>query len=121
MIAGRLCVLLLPIILLLSPAWANDLFIPVGSLPLWTGTPVGETIRSRSVDIDLAQLHDIHTAFADLSATPPLTIDPPPPWATLTLNLFDDVVVTGVVEKNGRNHRFDSLRDGIFFDGTNCR
>ena len=99
MIAGRLCAILLPTILLISPAWANDLFIPVGSLPLWTGTPVGKTIRSRSVDIDLAQLHDIHTAFADLSATPPLTIDPPPPWATLTLNLFDDVVVTGVVEK----------------------
>lgn len=106
MIGKWLGAILLPTILLISPAWANDLFLPVASLSLWTGTPADWTIRSRSVDIDLAQLHAIRTAFADASATQaltgaasPLTIDPPPPWATLTLNLFDDVVVTGVVEK----------------------
>ena len=109
-ILGRFCTILLATILLISQAWANDLFIPVAPLSLPTaGTPSEEIIRSRAVDIDFGQLQDVQTELAGSSsfntllagdASPPATGQSanPAPGTTLHLNLFDDTVVTGIIE-----------------------
>ena len=87
---------------------AADLFTPVDETPP-PGPPDDITLRSRVVTIDLGQLDRAQGAVADPSVPTTQTRDTsprtdkrsaePPPGTTLTLNLFDDVVVTGRVER----------------------
>ena len=69
-------------------AQPDDLFTPVNETPP-SGPLADITLRSRVVTVDLGQLDRAQAAVAD----------PPAPGTTLTLNLFDDTVVTGLVER----------------------
>ena len=84
-----------------------DLFTPVDATP--PSGPLDDiTLRSRVVTIDLGQLDRAQTAVADPSVPTTQTRDTSPrtdkrsagpvPGTTLTFNLFDDTVVTGIVE-----------------------
>ena len=96
---------LLPV--LLPPAveaQTADLFTSVNEPP--PSGPLDDlTLRSRVVTIDLGQLDRAQAAVAD-QTTQPRDVSPrtgkrsarPVPGTTLTLNLFDDTVVTGLVE-----------------------
>ena len=88
-------------------AQAADLFTPVDETP--PSGPLDDiTLRSRVVTIDLGQLDRAQAAVADPPGQPTHTRDTSPrtdkrstapaPGTTLTLNLFDDTVVTGLVE-----------------------
>ena len=107
---GLATVLFVLLALLLPPAVEGqtaDLFTPVEET-----TPSGPlddiTLRSRVVTIDLGQLDHAQAAVADPPGQPTPTRDTSPrtdkrstapaPGTTLTLNLFDDTVVTGLVE-----------------------
>ena len=96
--------------LLLPPVTGQtaDLFTPLDE-PSPSGPLDESALRSRSVDIDFGQLQDIQTALADSSSfnallpgyiSPPATGQSanPAPGTTLRLNLFDDTVVTGIIE-----------------------
>ena len=100
--------------LLLPPAVEGQpvaLFTPVDEPPP-AGPLADTTLRSRAVDIDFAQLQDIQTALADSSsssssnallagdASPSVAVQSsnPAPGTTLHLNLFDDTVVTGIID-----------------------
>ena len=85
------------------------LFTPVDEPP--PPAPLADvTLRSRAVDIDFAQLQDVQTELAGSSsfntllagvAAAPLTTgrsSNPLPNTTLHLNLFDDRVVTGIID-----------------------
>ena len=85
-----------------------DLFTPVDE-PSPSGPLDERALRSRAVDIDFGQLQDIQTELADSSSfnallpgyiSPPATGQSanPAPGTTLRLNLFDDTVVTGIIE-----------------------
>ena len=85
-----------------------DLFTPLDE-PSPSGPLDERALRSRAVDIDFGQLQDIQTELADSSsfnallpgyASPPATGQSanPAPGTTLRLNLFDDTVVTGIIE-----------------------
>ena len=84
-----------------SPALFSAVNEPPPPGPLGT-----ETLRSRLVTMDLGQVQ--HAQAAAASGPPAQTRDPsggtdksgtaPAPGTLLTLNLFNDVVVTGVVE-----------------------
>ncbi len=84
-------------------AQAADLFIPVDEAPP-SGPLDDSTLRSRVVTMDLGQLDRAQAAVAEPSGQPTQTrdasprTDKPAPGTTLTLNLFDDTVVTGLVE-----------------------
>ena len=89
-------------------AQGTVLFAAVDRMPPPAGRLVGTTIRSRVVAIDIAQLHRARqaasgprrqvvqqrNAFARADRPEPVSA----PGATLTLNLFGDTVVTGLVE-----------------------
>ena len=88
-------------------AQTAGLFTPVDEAP--PSGPLDDiTLRSRVVTIDLGQLDHAQAAVTDSSGQPTQTRDASPridkrsaapePGATLTLNLFDDTVVTGIVE-----------------------
>ena len=87
-------------------AQSADLFTPVNATP--PSGPLDDiTLRSRVVTIDLGQLDHAQAAVADPSSQTTHTKDGsrtdkasamPRPGTTLTLNLFDDTVVTGIVE-----------------------
>ena len=86
-------------------AQSTDLFTPVDATPP-SGPLDAITLRSRVVLIDLGQLDRAQAAVA-APPTPQPTDTPsgadkrraaPAPGTTLTLNLFDDTVVTGIVE-----------------------
>ena len=96
-------------VLLSSPVEAQtaDLFTPVDETP--PSGPLDDiTLRSRVVTIDLGQLDHAQAAVADPSGQTTQTRDTssrtdksnsaPTPGTTLTLNLFADTVVTGLVE-----------------------
>ena len=84
-----------------------DLFTPVDATPP-SGPLDAITLRSRVVTIDLGQLDRAQAAVADPSVPTTQTRDTSPradkagavptPGTTLTFNLFDDTVVTGLVE-----------------------
>ncbi len=84
-----------------------DLFTPIDETPP-SGPLDASTLRSRVVTIDLGQLDRAQAAVADPPGQPTHTRDTSPrtdkrstapaPGTTLTLNLFDDTVVTGLVE-----------------------
>ena len=81
---------------------AADLFTPVNDPP--PAGPLDDSIiRNRVVTIDFGQLDHAQAAVADPAGRPPSARAPssslPAPGPTLTLNLFDDVVVTGLVER----------------------
>ena len=89
-------------------AQAADLFTPVdATLP--SGSLDDLTLRSRLVTMDLGHLQRAQAALAAppnppvhtraLSARPDKASALPAPGTTLTLNLFDDTVVTGIVEQ----------------------
>ena len=91
-----------------SEAQSPVLFTAVNETP--PPGPLGtETLRSRMVTMDLGQVQHARAVAATASGQPPQTRDPsgptdkssatPAPGTLLTLNLFDDVVVTGVVER----------------------
>ena len=94
---------------LAAPAFAQiaNLFTPVDEAPP-SGPLDDSTLRSRVVTIDLGQLDHAQAAVADPPGQPTQTRDTSPrtdkrstapaPGTTLTLNLFDDTVVTGLVE-----------------------
>ena len=90
---------------LAAPAFAQTaaLFTPVDETPP-SGPLADITLRSRVVTIDLDQLDRAQAAVAEPSGQPTQTrdasprTDKPAPGTTLTLNLFDDTVVTGLVE-----------------------
>ena len=81
------------------------LFTPVEATPP-SGPLDAITLRSRVVLIDLGQLDRAQAAVAepptpqtkDTSPRPDKRRAAPAPGTTLTLNLFDDTVVTGLVE-----------------------
>ena len=84
-----------------------DLFTPVDEAP--PSGPLDDiTLRSRVVTMDLGQLDRAQVAVADPPIPTTQTRDTSPrtdkrnttpaPGTTLTLNLFDDTVVTGLVE-----------------------
>ena len=86
---------------------AADLFTPVDEQP--PPDPLAAiTLRSRVVAIDLGQLDRVQAAVAEPAGQIRRTRDTSPrtdkqrtaptPGMTLTLNLFDDTVVTGIVE-----------------------
>ena len=88
-------------------AQSADLFTPVNEPP--PPSPLDDiTLRSRVVTIDLGQLDRAQTAVADPPVPTTRTRDTSPrtdkagavpkPGTTLTFNLFDDTVVTGIVE-----------------------
>ena len=88
-------------------AQPGDLFTPVDEPP--PAGPLDDiTLRSRVVTIDLGQLDHAQAAVATPPGPTPhtralsLRTDKqraaPAPGTTLTLNLFDDTVVTGIVE-----------------------
>ena len=88
-------------------AQAAALFTPVNETPP-PGPPGDITLRSRVVTIDLGQLDHAQAAVAEPAGQTSHTRDTPTgadkrsaalaPGTTLTLNLFDDTVVTGIVE-----------------------
>ena len=89
-------------------AQPGALFTPVNDPP--PSGPLDDiTLRSRVVTIDLGQLDHAQAAVAAPPGPPPhptalsLRTDTPraapAPGPTLTFNLFDDVVVTGIVER----------------------
>ena len=88
-------------------AQAADLFTPVDEPPP-SGPLDALTLRSRVVTIDLGQLDHAQATVAEpaVPTTPTRDTSPrtdkrstaPAPGTTLTLNLFDDTVVTGLVE-----------------------
>ena len=90
---------------LAAPAFAQTaaLFTPVDETPP-SGPLDDSTLRSRVVTMDLGQLDRAQAAVADPPGQPTQTrdasprTDKPAPGTTLTLNLFDDTVVTGLVE-----------------------
>ena len=94
---------------LAAPAFAQTaaLFTPVDETPP-SGPLDALTLRSRVVTIDLGQLDHAQAAVADPPGQPTQTRDTSPrtnkrstapaPGTTLTLNLFDDTVVTSLVE-----------------------
>ena len=86
---------------------AADLFTPVDAAP--PSGPLDDiSLRSRVVTIDLGQLDraqatvtdppDQTTHTKDASSRTDKRSAEPVPGTTLTLNLFDDTVVTGIVE-----------------------
>ena len=86
-------------------AQTADLFTPVDATP--PSGPLDDiTLRSRVVLIDLGQLDRAQAAVAapptpqpkDTPSRPDKRRAAPAPGTTLTLNLFDDTVVTGIVE-----------------------
>ena len=88
-------------------AQTADLFTPVDETP--PSGPLDDiTLRSRVVTIDLGQLDHAQAAVAgppvpttqtrDTSPRTDKSSTTPTPGTTLTLNLFDDTVVTGIVE-----------------------
>ena len=88
-------------------AQGADLFTPVDTTP--PSGPLDEiTLRSRVVTVDLGQLDRVQAAVADPPYQTLRTRDAFPhtdkrstesvPGTTLTFNLFDDTVVTGIVE-----------------------
>ena len=96
--------------LLLLPAaqgQAADLFTAVAEPPPASITADELTVRSRLVTLDLGQVAQARAAAASSapsaqprapSARPAKARAVPTPGTTLTFNLFDDVVVTGMVE-----------------------
>ena len=88
-------------------AQAADLFTSVDEPPP-SGPLDDTTLRSRVVTIDLEQLDRAQAAMAEPAGQTKRTRDTstrtdkrstgPAPGTTLTLNLFDDTVVTGLVE-----------------------
>ena len=89
-------------------AQPGALFTPVNDPP--PAGPLDDSIiRSRVVTIDFGQLDRAQAAAADPAGRPPSARAPSPrpapsgpppvPGPTLTFNLFDDVVVTGLVER----------------------
>ena len=88
-------------------ARAADLFMLVEEPPS-VGPPDALTLRSRVVTMDLGQLDRAQAALADppgqttqirdASPRTDKSSTTPAPGTTLTLNLFDDTVVTGLVE-----------------------
>ena len=88
-------------------AQSVDLFTPVDEQPP-SGPLTDITLRSRVVTIDLGQLDRAQAAVAEPSGPTTHTRDTSSrtdkrstghtPGTTLTLNLFDDTVVTGMVE-----------------------
>ena len=85
---------------------AADLFTPVNDPPPPALASAALTVRSRMVTLDLAQ---VQAAVAEPPGQAGQTKDAgsstkssdsvPAPGTTLTFNLFDDVVVTGLVER----------------------
>ena len=89
-------------------AEATDLFTPVDETP--PSGPFDEiTLRSRVVAVDLEQLDRAQAAVVappgpttrtrDTSPRTAKRSTVPTPGTTLTLNLFDDTVITGLVEQ----------------------
>ena len=88
---------------------AADLFTPVAESPPSSLPSADLTLRSRTVTMDLEQVRRAQAAVAappgpivqtkDVSARTDKSSAVPPPGTTLTFNLFDDVVVTGRVER----------------------
>ena len=84
----------------------TDLFTPVHQTPPRSGPLVDRTIRSRLVSIDLAELQRARAVAASRQAGRPAGASVgtdrrtlvPEPGAALTLNLFEDTVVRGMVE-----------------------
>ena len=99
---------LLIVVGLSGSAQAADLFTPVAEPPP-ASLPAAElTLRSRVVAMDLGQVQQARAAVEspgqrvhtrDVSARRDKSSTVPPPGTTLTFNLFDDVVVTGIVEQ----------------------
>ena len=97
-------------VLLSSPVavQAADLFTRVEEPPP-SGSSDDSTLRSRVVTMDLGQVQRAQAAVAEPPGPTTQTRDvsprtdkrraTPTPGTTLTLNLFDDTVVTGVVER----------------------
>ena len=92
-----------------SEAQPPDLFAPVDN-PLPPSISADAlTLRSRVVTMDLGQVQDAQSAVAappsqavhtrDAGSSPKSSGSVPAPGTTLTFNLFDDVVVTGVVKR----------------------
>ena len=99
---------LLIVVGLSGSAQAADLFTPVAEPPP-ASLPAAElTLRSRVVAMDLGQVQQARAAVEspgqrvhtrDVSVRRDKSSTVPPPGTTLTFNLFDDVVVTGIVEQ----------------------
>ena len=73
------------------------LFSAVTHPPAASRPPAARALRSRVVTMDLEQVRPGHTKDAAPSTRSSSSV--PAPGATLTLNLFDDVVVTARVER----------------------
>ena len=110
-LGGRAAAIVIVLTVLAAPAveaQAADLFTPVDATPP-SGPSDDSTLRSRVVTIDLGQLDHAQAAVAASSGPTTQARDGSPrtdkrsttltPGTTLTLNLFDDTVVTGMVEQ----------------------
>ncbi len=106
----RMASLLVLLTILLLPTVegrAADLFTPVTEVPPSSPPSDDLTLRSRVVTIDFTQLQRARAAaahrqtFLATASSPRADRDRvlPEPSATLTFNLFDDVVVTAIVER----------------------
>ena len=106
---GLAAITLAMLTVLAVEAQATDLFTPVDAPPPPSLPAAALTLRSRVVTIDLGQLDRAQAAVTDPPDQPPhpKAVSPrtdkrrtaPPPGTTLILNLFDDTVVTGMVEQ----------------------
>ena len=92
-----------------SEAQTADLFTPVTAPPPPSRPADALTLRSRTVSMDLEQVRTARAGLAgrfgqtghtrEAASSAKDATSAPPPGTTLTLNLFDDVVVTGLVER----------------------
>ena len=105
-VAAATVALLTALTVLAVEAQPPALFTPVDAPPP-SGSLDAITLRSRVVTIDLGQLDHAQAVVAEPSSQPPHTKAgsrtdkqraAPAPGTPLTLNLFDDTVVTGLVE-----------------------
>lgn len=84
-------------------AQSSDLFTAVDKPPPQSLPADTLTLRSRVVSMDLGQVQRARTAVVqsprDTSERTDTPRSVPAPGTTLTFNLFDDVVVTGLVER----------------------
>ena len=107
-LAARTCVFLAILFPLPVESKTNALFTPVDEPPPPSMASDELTVRSRLVTMDLEQVQNAQAA-ATSPGQPAQTRDPavrtdkdssaPVPGTTLVFNLFDDVIVTGVVER----------------------
>ena len=108
-LAAMPVIVLMTLVTAVLEAQSSDLFTAVNKPPPQSLPADSLTLRSRLVTMDLGQVQRARAAVAEPPGLPPQPRDTsertatsrsvPAPGTLLTFNLFDDVVVTGLVER----------------------